>query len=311
MAVYVNNISIESGANFYRDFYLDDVNGNSLDLTGYTGKSEVRKHPESVGAATTFSLTFVDRPNGRIRLSLTRPQTEKIKPGRYCYDVMFTDTSNKKSIVIEGNILVSPDITPQCVITSYTNESIGAISEDSNHDSGIGSGLTQTTIDQIGEYGVVAFGHYSNSCVNLPGLTTKFQDSTYMADIQSYLAMGGVVLYIGEYGGCGSIPEHNTRLGLLGTSMRLLNVTSGSSVNATLQLTNSAAASFPATWNHSAVGQIELNSGTALYGLNQSTVTVAYEKIGVGAIVLVADSNGSTKTPQNHYDGLRELIISG
>ena len=308
MAVYVNNISIESGENFYRDFYLDDVNGNSLDLTGYTGKSEVRKHPESVGAATTFSLTFVDRPNGRIRLSLTRPQTEKIKPGRYCYDVMFTEgqgpssnagvwstldannsgsyrgftinawssfmntyaysrvpqsgllssqpdpygvktdsytvnfpytgayqieaaadnvgtvtinnttfnavnyndtnvgvgsislekgnhtvtltqqntqsgTDNfadnpvgiavsityiggtapgKKSIVIEGNILVSPDITPQCVITSYTNESIGAISEDGNHDSGIGSGLTQTTIDQIGEYGVVAFGHYSN-----------------------------------------------------------------------------------------------------------------------------------------------------
>ena len=456
MAVYVNNISINSGANFYRDFYLDDVNGNSLDLTGYTGKSEVRKHPESVGAATTFSLTFVDRPNGRIRLSLTRPQTEKIKPGRYCYDVMFTEANSqtdvgvwstleannpgsyrghtnvgwssfmntyaysrvpqsgslssqpdpygvktdsytvffpyngvyqidanadnvgsitinsttftanifsatnpgvgtisltrgnhtvtltqqnlnngqddfadnpvgiaasisyvggtgygKKSIVIEGNILVSPDITPQCVITSYTNESIGAISEDSNHDSGIGSGLTQTTIDQIGEYGVVAFGHYSNACVDLPGLTTKFQDSTYMADIQSYLAMGGVVLYIGEYGGCGSIPEHNTRLGLLGTSMRLLDVVSGSSVNANLQLTNSAAASFPATWNHSAVGQIELNSGTALYGLNQSTVTVAYEKIGVGAIVLVADSNGSTKTPQNHYDGLRELIISG
>ena len=457
MAVYVNNISINSGTNFYRDFYLDDVNGNSIDLTGYTGKSEVRKHPESVGAATTFSLTFVDRPNGRIRLSLTRPQTEKIKPGRYCYDVMFTegqgpssnagvwstlDANNsgsyrgftinawssfmntyaysrvpqsgllssqpdpygvktdsytvnfpytgayqieaaadnvgtvtinnttfnavnyndtnvgvgsislekgnhtvtltqqntqsgsdnfadnpvgiavsityiggtapgKKSIVIEGNILVSPDITPQCIITSYTNESIGAISEDSNHDSGIGSGLTQTTIDQIGEYGVVAFGHYSNDCVNLPGLTTKFQDSTYMADIQSYLAMGGVVLYIGEYGGCGITDEHNTRLGLLGTSMRLLNVTSGSNVNATLQLTNSAAASFPATWNHSAVGQIELNSGTALYGLNQSTVTVAYEKIGVGAIVLVADSNGSSKTPQNHYDGLRELIISG
>ena len=46
MAVYVNNISINSGENFYRDFYLDDVNGNSIDLTGYTGKSEVRKHPE-------------------------------------------------------------------------------------------------------------------------------------------------------------------------------------------------------------------------------------------------------------------------
>ena len=97
MAVYVNNISIESGTNFYRDFYLDDVNGNSIDLTGYTGKSEVRKHPESVGAATTFTLGFVDRPNGRIRLSLTRQETEKIKPGRYCYDVMFTEGQGPSS----------------------------------------------------------------------------------------------------------------------------------------------------------------------------------------------------------------------
>jgi len=93
MAVYVNNISIDSGTNFYRDFYLDDVNGNSLDLTGYTGKSEVRKHSESVGAATTFSLTFVDRLNGRIRLSLSDQQSRKVKPGRYCYDIMFSQSN--------------------------------------------------------------------------------------------------------------------------------------------------------------------------------------------------------------------------
>ena len=98
MAVYVNNISINSGENFYRDFYLDDVNGNSIDLTGYTGKSEVRKHPESVGAATTFTLGFVDRPNGRIRLSLTRQETEKIKPGRDCYDVMFTEANSQTDV---------------------------------------------------------------------------------------------------------------------------------------------------------------------------------------------------------------------
>ncbi len=97
MAVYVNNISINSGENFYRDFYLDDVNGNSIDLTGYTGKSEVRKHPESVGAATTFSLTFVERPNGRIRLSLSDQQSRKVNPGRYCYDVMFTEGQGPSS----------------------------------------------------------------------------------------------------------------------------------------------------------------------------------------------------------------------
>ena len=70
MAVYVNNITVDTGTNFYRDFYLDNVDGTPLDLTGYTAKSEVRKHPESVGAATTFSVSFVDRSNGLIRLSL-------------------------------------------------------------------------------------------------------------------------------------------------------------------------------------------------------------------------------------------------
>ena len=311
MSVYVNNITINTGEHFSRDFYLDNVDGTPLNLDGYTAASQIRKHPESVNATKNFNVGFIDRANGRIRISLNSGDTADIKPGRYVWDIMFTDNTGKKSIAIEGSVLATEDITPQCVKTSYTNETVGAISEDGSHDGGIGSELTQITIDQINEYGVVAFGHYSPDCLDLPNLTTRFQDSTYMEKIQSYLATGGVVLYIGEYGGCGSTAEHNTRLGLLGTSMRLIDITTGDSTNATLQLTNSAAASFPATWTHSVVGQIQLNSGTAIYGLNQSTVTIAYEKVGNGAIVVVADSNGSSKTPQSHYNGLRELIIHG
>lgn len=308
MSVYVNNITINTGEHFSRDFYLDNVDGTPLNLDGYTAASQIRKHPESVNATKNFNVGFIDRANGRIRISLNSGDTADIKPGRYVWDIMFTDNTGKKSIAIEGSVLATEDITPQCLKTSYTNETIGAISEDGSHDGGIGSELTQITIDQINEYGVVAFGHFSPDCLDLPNLTTRFQDSTYMEKIQSYLAMGGVVLYIGEYGGCGSTDDHNTRLGLLGTSMRLVNV--NHSINVTLQLTNSAAASFPATWDHSAVGQIELNSGTAIYGY-QNTVTVAYEKVGNGAIVVVPDSNGSSKTPQSHYNGLRELIIHG
>lgn len=311
MSVYVNNITINTGEHFSRDFYLDNVDGTPLNLDGYTAASQIRKHPESVNATKNFNVGFIDRANGRIRISLNSGDTADIKPGRYVWDIMFTDNTGKKSIAIEGSVLATEDITPQCVKTSYTNETVGAISEDGSHDGGIGSELTQITIDQINEYGVVAFGHYSPDCLDLPNLTTRFQDSTYMEKIQSYLATGGVVLYIGEFGSCGSTAEHNTRLGLLGTSMRLIDITTGDNTNATLQLTNSAAASFPATWSHDAVGQIELNSGTAIYGLNQSTVTIAYEKVGNGAIVVVADSNGSSKTPQSHYNGLRELIIHG
>ena len=314
MAVYVNNITVDTGSNFYRDFYLDNADGTPLDLTGYSGKSEVRKHPESVGAAATFTLSFVDRPNGRIRLSLDKYVTEKIKPGRYSYDVLFTDSSDKKSIVIEGMFNARPDYTPisSCLITNYAN-TFGAVSEDSGHDSGIGSGLTQTDIDNISNYGVVAFGHYDNSCTDLPGLTTKFQDSIYMQKIQNYLQMGGVVLYIGEYVNCGNTAAHNTRLGLLGTSIRLGSTTNSAST-ASLILSNNAAASFPNTWNHSATNLLEVNSGTGIYALGGdfTQTTVAYEKVGNGAIVVVADSNGSSKTPsEEHYAGFRALITAG
>ena len=313
MAVYVNNITVNTGENFYRDFYLDNIDGTPLDLTGYTGKSEVRKHPESVGAATTFALSFVDRTNGRFRLSLDRYVTEKLKPGRYYYDVMFTDSSNKKSIVVEGMFSAREDYTPisECIKTDYTNASVGGVNEDTAHNTGMGSDLTPITIDEIGEYGVVAFGHYSSSCVDMPTLTTKFQDTTYMQKIQAYLQFGGVVLYIGEYLNCGNTAAHNTRLGLLGTSIRLESRADTAS-SASLVLTNNAASNFPASWGHSLTNSLEVNSGTAIYAHTSGTyVTVAYEKVGNGAIVVVADSNGSSKTPSSFYNGFRDLVLYG
>jgi hypothetical protein len=114
MTVYVNNITINTGEYFSRDFYLDNVDGTSLNLVGYAASSYIRKHPESLNPTAKFNVGFVDRDNGRIRVSLASTITATIKPGRYVYDVLFTDTENKKSIVIEGNVLATDDITPQC-----------------------------------------------------------------------------------------------------------------------------------------------------------------------------------------------------
>jgi hypothetical protein len=312
MAVYVNNITINTGEYFSRDFYLDNINGTPLNLVGYAASSYIRKHPESLNPTAKFNVGFIDRDNGRIRLSLGSTITTAIKPGRYVYDVLFTDTEDKKSIVIEGNVLATEDISDRCVITSYANDSFGAISEDSSHDSGIGPNLTQITIDDINEWGVVAFGHYDNFCIGLPNLTTKFQEADYMAKIQRYLQFGGVVFYIGEYFGCGDVAAHNTRLGLLGTSIRLgSRVDSNSS--ASLVLSNNAAQYFPPFWEHAATNNLDVNSGTAIYAHTNGTyVTVAYEKVGNGAIVVVGDSNGSSKTPSaDHYNGFRALVTNG
>ena len=114
MSVYVNNITINTGEYFSRDFYLDNLDGSPLNLTGYSGSSQIRKHQESLNPTATFLLSFVDRSNGRIRLSLSAAATATLKPGRYVYDILFTDASGKKSIVIEGNILATADVSLGC-----------------------------------------------------------------------------------------------------------------------------------------------------------------------------------------------------
>ena len=309
MSVYVNNISINSGTSFYRDFYLDDINGNSIDLTGYTGKSEVRKHPESVGAATTFTLGFVDRPNGRIRLSLTRQETEKIKPGRYCYDVMFTDTSNKKSIVIEGNILVSPDIATSCVKTIY-DKKWGAITNDagSGGDQPLraGTGIEVATIDTLDTYGVVIFGYHS-ACGSIPNTVATVQAN--IDKIEQYIANGGVVWFRGEHSTCGNQTQSNQVLADLGTVMRLTNPGSTEAQGAQ-NLTKVTSSPLMPEMTSNASNYVELNGANGLYKFG-SGYTAAYEKIGNGVVFVQSDVDGSWQTPSDElYAGIRDLVIS-
>ena len=215
MAVYVNNITVNTGENFYRDFYLDNIDGTPLDLTGYTGKSEVRKHPDSVGAATTFTLSFVDRTNGRFRLSLDRYVTEKIKPGRYVYDVMFTDSSSKKSIVVEGMFNAREDYTPisECIKTDYAFPRVGVIVETSSIFSGSSPAPDNIiTIDDISEYGVVHIGVNFNQCstFDIGDSTTRdmLEDSASLTKIKQYIELGGVIWFNAEWWNGNSSGHH-------------------------------------------------------------------------------------------------------
>ena len=119
MSVYVNNITVNTGEYFSRDFYLDNLDGTPLDLTGYSGSSQIRKHTNSLNPTATFTLTFVDRSNGRIRVALASTITTTIKPGRYVYDILFTDDTGKKSVVIEGNILATADVSLGCTFPEF------------------------------------------------------------------------------------------------------------------------------------------------------------------------------------------------
>ena len=98
---------------------MDNLDGTPLDLTGYSGSSQIRKHTNSLNPTATFTLTFVDRVNGRIRVALASTITTTIKPGRYVYDILFTDDTGKKSVVIEGNILATADVSLGCTFPEF------------------------------------------------------------------------------------------------------------------------------------------------------------------------------------------------
>jgi hypothetical protein len=111
-AVYVSNIIINSGTDFSQTFTLEGASDNSpLILVGYTVTSQMRKYQGS-STAIDFTTSIVQPASlGKIIISLTAAETTVIKPGRYLYDILLTDSFLVKTRVIEGSVLVREGVT--------------------------------------------------------------------------------------------------------------------------------------------------------------------------------------------------------
>ena len=132
-AVYVNNISIDSGEDWSQDYTLYETGGKVIDLSGYRAKAQIRKHPDS-NTSIDFSISFPSRTSGVLNLSIARWTSSLLKPGRYVYDVMIVKEDNKKEIVIEGSALVRAGITTDSslISPSSTERTCIAVIDDSS-----------------------------------------------------------------------------------------------------------------------------------------------------------------------------------
>jgi len=297
MSVYVNNITINTGEYFSRDFYLDNIDGTPLNLVGYAGSSYIRKHPESLIPTAKFNLSFVDRSNGRIRVSLASSITAAIKPGRYVYDVLFVDNTTKKSIVIEGNVLATEDISTECITTSYPNNFGGLVyEEDGTRVGQLFDNHVQTFAEikpsQIFSYGVVRLGFWSN-CGSLATHRTLVNNN--LDTILSYVTRGGVLIVNGEHGGCGDAANQNEIFSLLGSEIRCVGQSIGIQGLAPKNASISGLDSFPDNYNFAASDHF--TGGTAIYSSGANGTGnrfIVFEKIGFGAVVATADVNTFT-----------------
>lgn len=110
-AVYVSNLIVNAGTDFDQVFTLENGStSESLNLTSYTVNSQLRKHSGS-STSVSFASTIVDGPAGQIKIGLSTSQTNNLRPGRYVYDIVVTDSFGKKSRVIEGMVLVREGVT--------------------------------------------------------------------------------------------------------------------------------------------------------------------------------------------------------
>jgi hypothetical protein len=110
MAVYAVNFILDKGTDFEEEINLSEDDGSPLNLVGYIAAAKIRKYPTSP-KYTPFVITFIDREEGRLKISLSSSQTSGLQEGRNYYDLLLTDGTGKVKKVIEGNIIVNETAT--------------------------------------------------------------------------------------------------------------------------------------------------------------------------------------------------------
>lgn len=103
------NIVVDQGSSFSTSINITDTSDNTIDLTGYTGAAQMRKHYSSSNS-TPFTVTVLPA-DGVVRLALSANTTTNLVAGRYVYDVELTDNNGIISRIVEGIVTVTPNVT--------------------------------------------------------------------------------------------------------------------------------------------------------------------------------------------------------
>jgi hypothetical protein len=102
------NIVVDQGTTFNTKFIINDVNDDPINFTGYTGDSQIRK---SYTSAASYSFSVLLNSIGEVYLAMSANTTGSISAGRYVYDVEVEDTAGTRSRIIEGIVIVTPQVT--------------------------------------------------------------------------------------------------------------------------------------------------------------------------------------------------------
>lgn len=98
-----NPLPVTSGLEFTFSVMINksaNNGGGPFDLTGWTGRGEVRRLVEETGTpVATFTVVNSATTTGKATVSLTAPQTLAIPKDRYVFDVEFINDINPNRVI--------------------------------------------------------------------------------------------------------------------------------------------------------------------------------------------------------------------
>lgn len=101
---------LQRRARYEMELQFEDDEENPIDLTGWTVASQIW----NVNRTTKyldFTVTYTNRVNGEVKLSLTDVQTATLTVDKCYYDVLLTNPSGAKDYYIQGTFYVSEGYT--------------------------------------------------------------------------------------------------------------------------------------------------------------------------------------------------------
>ncbi len=106
----VSNLTVDQGSTFTANIDCTGLDGNILNLTGFTVAAQLRKTYDS-STKTDFTATIANALTGRLTIALSAAQTNALAAGRYVYDVEITSGAGVVTRVVEGQVEITPGVT--------------------------------------------------------------------------------------------------------------------------------------------------------------------------------------------------------
>jgi hypothetical protein len=108
------NLTIEQGTTFRRTLTWKDSVGNPVNLTGYTGKMQIREKPTDPVAiqldSTNGGVAF-NGSQGQVLLYISAVNTTLLTLKRYVYDLELTAPGGDIIRLVQGVVKMSEEVT--------------------------------------------------------------------------------------------------------------------------------------------------------------------------------------------------------